>query len=85
MDRSTSSLSDPASQREGAIAAYGDGDIDVVEHIHAVILVLFVAERNFQDRNKKHPLTAAATRTMTMTTTIATTATAILLLLDCYC
>ena len=49
MDRNTSSLSDPASQREGAIAAYGDGDIDVVEHIHAVILVLFVAERFFSN------------------------------------
>ena len=35
MDRSTSSLSDPASQREGAIAAYGDGDIDVSVCIHA--------------------------------------------------
>ncbi len=30
MDRSTTSLSDPASQREGAIAAYGDGEIDVI-------------------------------------------------------
>ncbi len=56
MDRNTSSLSDPASQREGAIAAYGDGEIDVVEHIHAVILVLFVAERFFSSQKEKSPL-----------------------------
>ena len=49
-----------------------------------VILVLFVAERIFQDRNGKHPLTAAATTTMIRTTTLATTAIAMLLLLDCY-
>ena len=53
MDRNTSSLSDPASQREGAIAAYGDGEIDVVEHIHAVILVLFVAERIFFKKKRE--------------------------------
>ena len=35
MDRSTTSLSDPASQREGAIAAYGDGEIDVIVCIQA--------------------------------------------------
>jgi hypothetical protein len=29
MDRSARSLSDPANQREGAIAAFGDGDLTV--------------------------------------------------------
>ena len=33
MDRSAQSLSDPATQREGAIAAFGDGSINVAAFV----------------------------------------------------